>query len=100
MKDLKNNINTLMKTGKSSIGSKEVIANLLIEKPKLIIISSNCPEKQREQITYYTTIAKVPLKTVKEDSKELGSICRKPFPVSAISILDEGDSTILSSAKE
>lgn len=97
MKDLKTKIGSVMKTGKVVLGSKSVIKTLLVGNPKLVILSKNCPEKEREQITYYAKISGTPLETAEETSIELGSICSKPFPISAIGILDEGESEILSS---
>jgi large subunit ribosomal protein L30e len=99
MKDLKDRINSVMKTGKVVIGSKRVIKNLLVGNPKLIILSSNCPADVRGEVFYYSRLSKVPYGIGKEDSIELGSICGKPFPVSAIGILDEGESDILAKFK-
>lgn len=99
MKDLKDKIGNVMKTGKTVIGSNQVTKSLLVGNPKLIILSSNCPDQEREEITYYSRLSNVPVEVTKEDSIELGSICGKPFPVSAIGVLDEGESNIISSKK-
>lgn len=100
MKDIKNKINSVLKTGKAVIGSKSVEKALLIGNPKLIILSNNCPEEEQEDITYYSKLAGVVQIKVSEDSLELGSLCGKPFPVSAIGILDEGESGIITALKE
>ncbi len=100
MRDLKTKINNVMKTGKSVIGVNQVVETLLTNNPKLIILSSNCPDNKKEDIIYYSKLVQVLVKSVKEDGIELGSICGKPFPVSAIGILDEGDSDIFSSFKK
>jgi len=95
VKDLRDDISSVMKTGKVVIGSNRVIKTLLIGNPKLIILSSNCPDSIREDIIYYSRLSKIPYSIIKDDSTELGSICGKPFPVSAIGIVDEGESDIL-----
>ena len=100
IKDLRTKLGNVIKTGKVILGSKSTTTALLTANPKMIILSRNCPEKEREQITYYSKLANVPLETAEENSMELGSICSKPFPVSAIGILDEGDSGILSNKEE
>ncbi|OYT41437.1 MAG: 50S ribosomal protein L30e [Candidatus Altiarchaeales archaeon ex4484_43] len=95
MKNLREDISSVMKTGKLVIGSNKVIKTLLVGNPKLIILSSNCPDSVREGIVYYSRLSKIPYSIIKDDSIELGSICGKPFPVSAIGIVDEGESDIL-----
>ncbi len=100
IKDLRTKLGNVMKTGKVILGSKSTTTALLTANPKMIILSRNCPEKEREQITYYSKLAGVPVETAEENSIELGSICSKPFPVSAIGVLDEGDSGILSNKEE
>ncbi|HDH40974.1 MAG TPA: 50S ribosomal protein L30e [Candidatus Altiarchaeales archaeon] len=95
VKDLRDDISSVVKTGKVVIGSNRVIKTLLIGNPKLIILSSNCPDSIREDIIYYSRLSKIPYSIIKDDSTELGSICGKPFPVSAIGIVDEGESDIL-----
>ncbi|MBN2014103.1 MAG: 50S ribosomal protein L30e [Candidatus Altiarchaeota archaeon] len=100
MKGLRDEISSVIKTGKTVIGSKETTKSLLIGNPKLVILSSNCPEEERESITYYSKLVNVPLEVTKEDSIELGSICGKPFPVSAIGVLESGESDIISGSKK
>ncbi len=100
MRDLKDRINSVMKTGKVIIGSKKAIKTLLVGNLKLIILSSNCPYDVQEEITYYARLSKTPSEVAQEDSLELGSICGKPFPVSAIGIVDEGESDILKEFKK
>ncbi|RLI91110.1 MAG: 50S ribosomal protein L30e [Candidatus Altiarchaeales archaeon] len=95
VRDLRDDISSVMKTGKVVIGSNRVIRTLLIGNPKLIILSSNCPDSIREEIVYYSRLSKIPYSIIKDDSTELGSICGKPFSVSAIGIVDEGESDIL-----
>jgi large subunit ribosomal protein L30e len=97
MKDLRTKINNVVKTGKVVFGSKSVVKSLLVGNPRLIVLSRNCPEKEGTQIAYYAKLASVPVETAEESSIELGSVCSKPFPVSAIGVLDAGDSGILAS---
>jgi large subunit ribosomal protein L30e len=100
IKDLRTKLGNIMKTGKVVLGSKSVTTTLLTGSPKMVILSRNCPEKEREQITYYSKLANVTVETAEENSMDLGSNCSKPFPVSAIGILEEGDSGILSNKEE
>ena len=98
MKDLKQQINNVIKTGKIMIGSKSVITALLNSNLKLILLSDDVPEDTNEQICYYSRLADTPYMILKDNRSELGSICGKPFPVSVLGIVDPGDSDILNVA--
>lgn len=99
MKDLKKEINDVMKTGKITIGAKSVSRALLNSNPRLILVSSNCPNNVREDIVYYSKLSNVPYKMLPNDGLELGSMCGRPFPVSTLGIIDEGESGILDMIK-
>jgi large subunit ribosomal protein L30e len=93
--DVKKQINTAIDTGKVEFGSNATIDALLYGKPKVILLSGNCPKEQKEAISYYASIANVKCAVLKESSIELGSACGRPHPLSALTVLDEGESTIL-----
>jgi len=99
MKDLKTEINDAMRTGKITIGAKSVSGALLNSNPKLILVSSNCPNNVEEEIVYYSKLSNVPYKMLPNDSLELGSMCGRPFPVSTLGVIDEGESGILDMIK-
>lgn len=62
---------------------------------KISIVSSNCPDNVREKISQYSKLLNIPLITHPKNSIDLGILCGKPFPVSAIVINEIGDSKIL-----
>lgn len=95
MKDIKDRISAVIRTGKVVIGSNKVITALLGSNVKLIILSKNCPRDLKERIIYYSKLSKTPYYIIESNSLEFGSICRKPFSVSALGVLDQGDSNIL-----
>ena len=98
--DLKDAISSVVKSGKIKIGFNSVRKSLLSGNLKLIIISSNCPQIKKEDIIYYSKLSKIDYCIVEEGGLELGSMCGKPFPVSAIGIVDEGDSDIFKVIKK
>ena len=67
---------------------------------KMAIISSNCPQEVGERFEKYGRLAKIPVLRHPKDNIDLGVLCGKPFPVSAMVINDPGDSKILSLVKE
>ncbi|MBD3387693.1 MAG: 50S ribosomal protein L30e [Candidatus Altiarchaeales archaeon] len=97
--DVKKQLNVAIESGEVQIGSNKSIESLLNGNPKLVLLSRNCPRKQREAITYYCRLAGVPVVTLKENSVEVGSGVGKPYPISAVTVLDEGESTILEAAQ-
>jgi large subunit ribosomal protein L30e len=97
MKDLRQKLTNAIDSGKVTLGSKKVMKELLVGSPKLVILSSNSPTATRERVIYYSMLADVPYYMAQEDASELGSICGKPFGVSAVCVLDEGESGILES---
>ncbi len=99
MSSLDHELRMALKTGKFHLGSKSAIRELLRGRAKLIILSSNCPEHYREWIEEYAKLAGIPVLRHRKDSVDLGILCGKPFPVSAIVINEPGDSKILNLVK-
>lgn len=99
MKEIKDELSKVLKTGKILIGSKEVIEGLLHKDPKLILLSKTCPLERAERIKYYSALSDIPCLAVEERSLELGKKIEKPFQISALGIIKEGESKILDIAK-
>jgi large subunit ribosomal protein L30e len=95
MKDLKQKVGSAVKTGKLVLGSKNVIRLLLNGTAKLVILSDNCPKGTKERIIYYCKLSGVSCRIANVNGLELGAACRKPFNVSALAVLEQGDSKIL-----
>jgi len=100
IKDIREHIGKVVKTGKYILGSKETISNLLVGNPKIVILSDKCPINLKERILYYSRLSEVPCIVVKEGSFDLGAACGKPFPVSAFTVLKEGESNIMKFIRE
>ncbi|MCD6414194.1 MAG: 50S ribosomal protein L30e [Candidatus Diapherotrites archaeon] len=87
-------IKRVLETGKVSLGTRSVEKVLGTKKPKLVIISKNCPKVAKENIVHRSKIAGVAVHEFSGTSLELGEICRKPFPVSAMAIMEPGQAEI------
>jgi len=68
------------------VGYKKSIKFIKLNKPKLIVIAKNAPEKIRKEIEYNAKILGVKVEIIGSNSKELGIICGKPFPVTTLII--------------
>ncbi|MFN3527710.1 MAG: 50S ribosomal protein L30e [Candidatus Altarchaeaceae archaeon] len=91
--DLKTSLTTAIKTGKVVLGTNKTEKTLLIGSPKLVIVSDD--NKDKEKIKYFCKLGNVKCKILKISSISLGELCGKPFPVSALAIINPGESNIL-----
>lgn len=89
-----------VETGKVEFGAKTGVKDSLLAKAKLIVISSNAPRELQDDIQHYCKLSNVPVLTFDGTSMELGSICGKPYPVSTLSVYEEGTSGILELTKK
>ena len=90
--DIAKSLRTAIRDGKVSIGAKNTLKSIQRGDTQLVMLASNCPERFRERITSKS----VPTVNLEMTSVELGSICGKPFTISALSIIDAGSSDIMS----
>ena len=95
MVDFANSLRIALRTGKVILGYERTKKSIIDGTSKMIILASNTPKDKIEELKYYSKLAKVPLYIYKGSSKDLGALCGKPFMVSAISIIEPGDSNIL-----
>ena len=99
MLDVNKAIVTTVKTGKVLFGTNNAMNNAKTRKAKLIIVASNCPQKTRGDIEYYSKLSNIPVTIYKGTNIDLGAVCGKPFKVSALTIREPGDSDILKLAE-
>jgi large subunit ribosomal protein L30e len=99
MVDIDKAIRMAVDTGKVEFGVKSALRLASSGEVRLIVTSSNCPKKFKEDITYYSKLSKTSVHEFNGTSLELGSLCGKPFPISALSIHDPGNSNILELVK-
>lgn len=84
-----------MDTGKVVLGVDNTLKRALHADAKLVVVASNCPREKKEDLAHYAQLSNVPLIEFSGTSVELGVVCGKPFPVSAMSVIEEGNSEIL-----
>ncbi len=90
--DINKALKTAVTTGKVLFGFDQTMKAVKAGKAKLIIVSSNCPDKH---LTVIEKHEEVPSHRFSGTNIELGSACGKPFSVSVLSVLSEGESEIL-----
>ncbi|MFC2174912.1 50S ribosomal protein L30e [archaeon] len=87
-------IKRVVENGEVRIGSRSVSKELNKGKPKLVVLSSNCPKPIREDIEGKAKAANTPVYGYTGTSLELGEVCRKPFPISAMAVVSPGDASL------
>ena len=89
--NLERTFKTAIETGEVWFGVNECVKAIDSGKAKLLVVSRNCPEPKLRRMG-------VKVYNFKGSNVELGTLCGKPFAISAFAVLDEGDSNILSMA--
>jgi large subunit ribosomal protein L30e len=90
----------VMKSGKVIMGYRSTVKALRKQKSKMILISNNCPALRKSEIEYLAMLAKTQVHHYTGDNSALGTACGKFFNCSVLSIIDAGDSDILTTTKE
>jgi large subunit ribosomal protein L30e len=91
--DLAHALKVALESGKVTLGVTESRAAAEERKAKLLIVASTCPDAK---LRGERAIRKVPIYHYDGTAVQLGQACGRPFPVSAMAILDPGTSAILS----
>jgi large subunit ribosomal protein L30e len=89
-----------VESGKVDFGARSGIAASADGKAKLFVVANNTPIEIRTKVEGSAKATKVPVIEFEGSSVELGSVCGKPFPVSVVSIFEEGSSNIMELVKK
>ena len=84
--------NTVRK-GEVKFGFKQTKKAINDKKAKIVVISNNCPFK--DKITKISEKNKIPVFNSKSNSIDLGYACGKSFAVSTFAVIDDGGTNIL-----
>ncbi|EJK67648.1 hypothetical protein THAOC_11294 [Thalassiosira oceanica] len=98
VESMNSRLKLVMKSGKAILGYKAGLKSLRTGKSKLVLIASNCPPLRKSEVEYLAMLAKVTVHHYSGDNTELGTACGKLFNTSVVSVLDGGDSDILTSS--
>jgi large subunit ribosomal protein L30e len=97
-KNLENEINKAIRTcvdsGKVEFGLDTCLKKALNGKGKMIILSSSAPQDKASDIVRYAKLSNILVYKSSLNSRDLGSLCGKPFLVSGIWIENFGNSKI------
>ena len=90
--DLAHALKVALETGTVTLGLAETRAAVTEKKAKLLIVAKTCPDPK---FTKERAVGKIPIYHYDGTAVDLGQACGRPFPISAMAILDPGSSAIL-----
>ena len=82
-------VKKLLTSKKLVIGKERTIKYLKQGKVKKVFMSSNCSKALRDDVARYASIDKVEVQEMGQNNKELGTVCKKPYAISILSVLKE-----------
>ena len=98
-KSTQDNINSklqlVMKSGKVTLGLKSTLKSMRNGKAKLVLISANTPPLRKSEIEYYAMLSKTAVHHYQGSNVALGTAAGKLFRVGVLTVLDAGDSDLL-----
>jgi len=68
------------------IGTERSIKSLKLGKLSRVFLTSNCPSSVEKDIEHYAKLSGTEVVKLEIPNDELGTVCKKPFPISVISI--------------
>ena len=98
MTDMAKEIRRAVDTGKAVLGFKETEKNILKGNGQLLILSGNIQKKEKERLESLAKTAKLPAHSFQGTSMERGAVCGKPFTITSLLVLEQGKSTVVTSA--
>lgn len=90
MIDIGRALRTAITTGNVRFGLEQTTKVMETGEARLVIVSDNCPEESIKRAESVRVIE------FSGNNMELGAACGKPFSISALAVLDPGESNILS----
>ena len=94
--NIERSLKVLVETGKVHYGIEQAKRAADKGTAKMIIAASNCIEERFNDKKY----GNIRIYHFKGTASDLGAACGKPFGVSALAVLDAGESDILKAGKE
>jgi large subunit ribosomal protein L30e len=93
--DANKEIRRAVDTGKVAFGTKQTKKLLLAGEGEMVIVSKNMPKNEKETLKQIANVESKKFYEYQEQGLVLGSVCGKPFTISAMLILDAGKSKVL-----
>jgi large subunit ribosomal protein L30e len=80
-------IKKLLGNEKLVLGTEETLKNLKQGKVAKVYLASNASEDLKRDIEKYVKLSGAELEQLSQNNKDLGTVCKKPFAISVLSLL-------------
>ncbi|MBD18877.1 MAG: 50S ribosomal protein L30e [Euryarchaeota archaeon] len=91
--DLTRQLKNAISSGNLLFGQRQTMSACNSSDARMVIIAANCPTDYIEDLR--SRHPDVPMHQVALVNRELGAACGKPFAVSVLTVIDAGDSDLL-----
>ncbi|MDP6886148.1 MAG: 50S ribosomal protein L30e [Candidatus Thalassarchaeaceae archaeon] len=91
--DLARQLKQGISTGTVLFGQRQTTSACTKGDARLVLVAANCPVDYISNLT--ASHPDVPVHQVTMVNRQLGAACAKPFPVSALCVIDPGQSDLL-----
>ncbi len=91
--DLARQLKNAISSGNLLFGQRQTMSACNSSDARMVILAANCPMGYVEDLL--SRHPDVPMHQVALVNRELGAACGKPFAVSALTVVDAGDSDLL-----
>ena len=91
--DFNTSLRRAIRTGEVVLGSNETKDAILAGKAQLVVLAGNCPPDIKADLS---SGEGTHIHTFQGSSMQLGKACGKPFMVSALAVINPGESDIIS----
>ncbi len=95
--DVQRSLRTVIATGRVLIGADQTAKAVERGEAKLVILATNAP--QQEALRATAQKKRIPIYDFDGMGTQLGPACGKPFAISALAVLDAGQSDVMALAK-
>merc|ERR1711874_5090 len=93
----KDKLTLVIKSGKYQVGYKAAMKSMRNGQSKLVLISNNCPAIRKTQLEYMAILGGSRVLHFEGNNVELGTASGRLHRVSVMTVLEPGDSDILTS---
>jgi|TARA_B100000902_G_scaffold5335_1_gene6962 large subunit ribosomal protein L30e len=91
--DLARNLKQGISTGTVIFGQRQTTSACTKGEARLVVVAANCPADFIHDLS--SRHPDIPVHQVSLVNRQLGDACAKPFPISALCIIDPGQSDLL-----
>lgn len=96
MADLNVDIRLAVDSGETALGENKAVEAIRKNSAKVVVVASKNKNETVQDVMHMAKLSNIKVLVFEGTSMELGSVCGKPYSVSVLSVIEPGNSNILS----